>query len=169
MTMPTAKNKITIFETKITISLFINSPLNALFENGFLYIMVFNIYLIYITIYNHYIRRARPKFGKRAPHLKQARANLTSFSFADFSHSCVKILVNPKGLTAFYALPTQKSVCFKLPAPKMVSARMNFCFWACSRANARQGRKCEKPPRRPILGILCSAPDCFALKNQRNG
>ena len=123
MTMPTAKNKITIFETKITISLFINSPLNALFENGFLYIMVFNIYLIYITIYNHYIRRARPKFGKRAPHLKQARVNRTSFSLADFSHSFVKILVNPKGLTAFCALLCKKSSARKILDLK----RLNFC------------------------------------------
>ena len=74
---------------------------------------------------------------------------------------CVKILVNPKGLTAFYALPTQKSVCFKLPAPKTVSAWMNFCFCVHSRANARQGQKCEKSPRRPILGISGSTSDCL--------
>ena len=29
------------------------------------------------------------------------------------------------------------------------------------RANARQGRKCEKSPRRPVLGISGSTPDCL--------
>ena len=60
--------------------------------------------------------------------LSSREPSATWFKSTDFRVSCVKILVNPKGLTAFYALPTQKSVCFKLLAPKAVSARMNFCF-----------------------------------------
>ena len=60
--------------------------------------------------------------------LKQAESNAIWFKATDFRVCCVKILVNPKGLTAFYALPTQKSFCFKLLAPKTVLAWMNFCF-----------------------------------------
>ncbi len=60
--------------------------------------------------------------------LSRRESNAIWFKATDFRVCCVKILVNPKGLTAFYALPTQKSFCFKLLAPKTVSAWMNFCF-----------------------------------------
>ena len=45
--------------------------------------------------------------------LKQVESNAIWFKATDFRVCCVKILVNPKGLTAFYALPTQKSFCEK--------------------------------------------------------
>ena len=96
--------------------------------------------------------------------LSRRESNTIRFKATDFCVCCVKILVNPKGLTAFYALPTQKSFCFKLLAPKTVSAWMNFCFWVRSRANARQGQKCEKSPRRPVLGISGSTPDCLSRR-----
>ena len=60
--------------------------------------------------------------------LSRRESNAIWFKATDLRVCCVKILVNPKGLTAFYALPTQKSFCFKLLAPKTVSAWMNFCF-----------------------------------------
>ena len=101
--------------------------------------------------------------------LSRRESNTIRFKATDFCVCCVKILVNPKGLTAFYALPTQKSVCFKLPAPKTVSAWMNFCFCVRSRANARQGQKCEKSPRRPILGISGSTSDCLSKTVNKRG
>ena len=58
--------------------------------------------------------------------LKQARVNRTSFSFADFSHSFVKILVNPKGLTAFCALLCKKSSARKILDLKRLNFRVDF-------------------------------------------
>ena len=58
--------------------------------------------------------------------LKQARVNRTSFSFADFLHSFVKILVNPKGLTAFCALLCKKSSARKILDLKRLNFRVDF-------------------------------------------
>ena len=88
-------------------------------------------YVIKYCTYENLLNFFNSPFGGTdyiAADLSRRESNAIWFKATDFRVCCVKILVNPKGLTAFYALPTQKSFCFKLLAPKTVSAWMNFCF-----------------------------------------
>ena len=77
-----------------------------------------------------------------------------SFLNADFCQSIVKILVNPKGFTAFCAAAWQKSAIQKIFDLKVRIFYWIFGGWARRKADAFQGRNTEKTKKRPLSGYF---------------
>ena len=67
---------------------------------------------------------------------RQTRIIRTRFLRANFSHCCVKILVNPLGLTAFCALLCKKSATQKISDPKRAQFSCGFLCGGCDKAFA---------------------------------